>query len=312
MAVVKISVDETGTVDKAEVVSGDPILAASCAEALRQWKFKPFITNGRPIRVSASQPCSFVAASDAPPIVPVKDMSDKYNLGNAESATRAATDSTPSDSTALMLIKKVKATYPLGAEIGETQGEVVVKLLVNESGDVSEIVVVSGDSILAHSVSKAVKKWKFEPFIRNGKPIQVSTVVHYDFAFKDKIVVDKLNETTSPGSLPAAEPNASALAPGPPQAVRVSGGVMGGLCIYKVAPVYPVAAKSAHIQGAVVLAAVIGNDGRIKSLRVLSGQAQLADAAVGAVQQWKYRPYLRQGNPIEVNTTITVNFVLNH
>jgi protein TonB len=72
--------------------------------------------------------------------------------------------------------------------------------------------------------------------------------------------------------------------------------------------VYPPIAKQAHVQGAVVLHAIIGKDGRIKNLSVISGNAMLTQAAVDAVQNWKYKPYLLNGEPTEVDTTVTVNF----
>jgi protein TonB len=70
-------------------------------------------------------------------------------------------------------------------------------------------------------------------------------------------------------------------------------------------------AKMAGIEGAVVLATVIGKDGRIKDLRVISGPIALRDAALNAVQQWRYRPYILKGQPVEVHTTLTVSFQLN-
>jgi protein TonB len=83
------------------------------------------------------------------------------------------------------------------------------------------------------------------------------------------------------------------------------------LLIRQVKPVYPPLAKQAHIQGPVVMQAVIGRDGSIQQLRVASGHPLLTRAAVDAVQQWRYRPYLLNGEAVEVETQITVNFVLN-
>lgn len=307
-AVVKISVDETGSVDKTEVVSGDPILAASCADALKQWRFKPYIKNGKPVRVAASLPCNFAASNDVPPVLSIQDLSDRQKPTNARNMG-VARQTAPPDSESLVLIKKVKATYPMEAETGQLQGEVVVKLLVDETGEVAQTTVVSGNSVLASSVVDAVKKWRFEPFVRNGKSIKVSTVITYDFAFKDKIVVDKLNDPAAMG-FPRAPTNDMAAVPPPPQSVRVSGGVIQGLLIYQVQPVYPPEAERARVEGVVVLAAVVSKNGRIKNLRVLSGPVLLGDAAIGAVQQWRYRPYIVMGNPVDVDTTITVNFVL--
>jgi protein TonB len=72
--------------------------------------------------------------------------------------------------------------------------------------------------------------------------------------------------------------------------------------------VYPPIAKQAHVQGAVVLHAIIGKDGRIKNLQVQSGNAMLTQAAIDAVQNWRYKPFILSGEPTEVETTVTVNF----
>lgn len=68
--------------------------------------------------------------------------------------------------------------------------------------------------------------------------------------------------------------------------MRASAGVVQGLLLYKVAPVYPFKAKAMRIQGTVLLAAIIGKDGKIKQLKVVSDPTQLVDAAIEAVQQW--------------------------
>ncbi len=96
------------------------------------------------------------------------------------------------------------------------------------------------------------------------------------------------------------------------QSVRVSSAVSAGALIKKVQPRYPLAAHNQGIQGSVILNAVIGKDGKIKNLHVASGPPALIDAALEAVQQWEYRPYYLEGNPVEVETTIQVNFVLGH
>ncbi len=95
-----------------------------------------------------------------------------------------------------------------------------------------------------------------------------------------------------------------------PQRVRVSQGVSQGLLIHQVKPSYPPLARQARIQGTVVLQAVIGKDGSIQGLKVMSGHPMLAPAALEAVKQWKYKPYYLNGEPVEVDTTINVNFTL--
>jgi periplasmic protein TonB len=96
-----------------------------------------------------------------------------------------------------------------------------------------------------------------------------------------------------------------------PQRVRVSQGVTQGLLIRKIQPNYPPLARQARIQGSVLLQAEISKDGTIENLHLISGHPMLAPAAIEAVKQWKYKPYILNGEPVEVETQITVNFTLS-
>jgi len=92
---------------------------------------------------------------------------------------------------------------------------------------------------------------------------------------------------------------------------RVTQGVMAGLLINKVLPVYSPIARATHTEGTVVLQATISKNGTIENLRVLSGPAILQQAALDAVRQWRYRPYLLNGAPTDVETTVNVVFKMN-
>jgi len=92
--------------------------------------------------------------------------------------------------------------------------------------------------------------------------------------------------------------------------VTVSAGVAGGLLIRKVAPTYPSIAKTARVSGTVVLAATISKSGFVVNLQVVSGPPMLRQAAIDAVRNWQYRPYLLNNQPMEVQTTINVDFNL--
>lgn len=107
--------------------------------------------------------------------------------------------------------------------------------------------------------------------------------------------------------LRTTEPNVPKLAV---QKVRVSSGVAQGMLIREVKPHYPALARQARIEGTVVLQAAIGKDGTIQNLRVISGHPMLVPAAMDAVKQWLYRPYLLNGEAVEVDTQINVNFTL--
>jgi periplasmic protein TonB len=97
-----------------------------------------------------------------------------------------------------------------------------------------------------------------------------------------------------------------------PQRVRISQGVTKGLLIHRVEPEYPPLAKAARVQGEVVLKAVIDRNGDIQDLQLGSGHPMLVPSAIAAVRQWRYKPYLLNGQPVEVETTITVIFALTH
>ncbi|MGA2146057.1 MAG: energy transducer TonB [Bryobacteraceae bacterium] len=96
-----------------------------------------------------------------------------------------------------------------------------------------------------------------------------------------------------------------------PQRIRVGGNVQAANLINQVRPIYPPLAKQARISGVVELSAVIGKDGRVQDLKVIKGHPLLVQAALDAVKNWVYRPTLLNGEPVEVSTTIDVNFTLS-
>ena len=121
------------------------------------------------------------------------------------------------------------------------------------------------------------------------------------------MVASNTNDQAISGIVSAPPANAPQAAP---QALRVSQGIAQGLLVKSVQPVYPAQAKQMHMQGAVELLADISKDGDITSVKVLSGDSILAHAALDAVKQWKYRPYLLNGQPVGIQTQITVHFRL--
>jgi periplasmic protein TonB len=96
-----------------------------------------------------------------------------------------------------------------------------------------------------------------------------------------------------------------------PTRVRISQGVTKGLLVHREEPPYPPLARAARVQGEVVLSAVIGTNGEIQNLQLVSGHPMLVPAALAAVRLWRYKPYLLNGTPTEVETTITVIFTLS-
>jgi TonB family protein len=118
------------------------------------------------------------------------------------SPAAAASPSSPGDSTELIVIKAPRPFYPLEAKSKGVQGKVWIHLLISETGDIEKADIISGDPDLARAAQEAMKKWKFKPYIRNGKPVKVNTKMPFDFAFKNSIT-----DATVP---PESSANASA------------------------------------------------------------------------------------------------------
>jgi len=110
---------------------------------------------------------------------------------------------------------------------------------------------------------------------------------------------------------PPPPPVKEAPKPVTPQRIRVGGNVQQANLIRKVQPVYPPLAKQARIQGTVRFTAIIGKDGTIQNLQLVTGHPLLVEAARQAVSQWQYKPTLLNGEPVEVVTQIDVNFTLS-
>ena len=238
----------------------------------------------------------------SPPPSPASEASKTQESSPA--APPSASPAKLPDSTKLEPLNTPKADYPIRASRDGIQGEVWLKISINEEGNVDGVEVISGHELLTEAAVAAVKKWKFKPFIKDGKPIRVATKIPFSFAFKDKvtdITPAVANEKTVGGVALDANNNP----------VRIPQGIAVGLLIHKVAPVYPESARMNRVQGTVVLQAQIGKDGRIAELKPISGPKELFPAAVGAVQQWRYRPYLLNGQPVAVETEIIVNFILH-
>jgi protein TonB len=113
-----------------------------------------------------------------------------------------------------------------------------------------------------------------------------------------------LNSLLGSGPAPPPPPKA-------PTRVRVGGNVEAAALLRQTMPVYPAIAKTAHVQGTVVLHAIIGKDGSVEKLEYISGPTLLMKAAMDAVESWRYKPLMLNGDATEVETEISVVFTLN-
>lgn len=190
------------------------------------------------------------------------------------------------DAQALDLISQVAPVYPPLAKQARIQGDVELSAVIGTDGKVKNLMVVRGHPLLVQAALDAVRNWVYKPTLLNGEPVEVKTTISINFTLPPP---DKAETPTR---------------------IRVGGNVQAANLVTQVKPTYPPEAKQAGIQGKVELSALIGKDGTVVDLKVLSGDPLLAAAAVDAVKNWVYRSTLLNGEPVEVQTTIDVNFTL--
>lgn len=193
-----------------------------------------------------------------------------------------------------LLLHSVEPEYPGELENSGDSGEVLVRVVIDNHGDTSKVISISSvDPKISEAAVKAVKQWKFNPYLLNGKPVEVETTVSVPYNFGAQAMT------------PSPNPSAS---PTPVTRLLILPAVADGNAIKKEGPRYPLEAKKKHISGKVILGYVIDRAGEVEDLTVVSGDPILAQAALEAVQQWKYRPFLLNGEPVEVETKAKITF----
>ncbi len=152
-----------------------------------------------------------------------------------------------------------------------------------------------------------------KPGFQTYRQTDVSLDAGRDFTANINLEVGAITENVTVVPANGGKPMVTEKTNGKPSRIGVGGNVEAAKLVNKIQPIYPGNAKSAGVQGTVVLHAVIGKDGKPLSLRVMNGQIDpdLARSAVEAVNQWRYTPTLLNGEPIEVDTTINVVYSLN-
>jgi protein TonB len=155
--------------------------------------------------------------------------------------------------------------------------------------------------------------------ITSGKLMQPRAIPKEVAVFKEaELPPDVINAGPTGGvfgGIPGQGMVAGPVAPPPPkpttpQRVKQGGNVTAALILTQTRPLYPPLARQARIQGNVVLHAIIDKDGKVAQLEVISGHPLLVQSALDAVKQWRYKPTLLNGDPVEVDTTITVTFTM--
>jgi TonB family protein len=206
----------------------------------------------------------------------------------------------PANSIPTFLVRKVAPVYPPLARQARIQGTVVLRIVIDKEGAVRDPQIVSGHPMLSPAAIEAVKQWRYGRYISDDKPVEVETVVRVSFKMADG------PEVCTPGR----SQQSTAPREGIPQLARVSAGIMQGLLAHKVDPEYPADAKEKHVEGTVLLNVDIDDEGNVGRVELASGHPMLAPAAMDAVLQWRYRPFVLNGEAVPVETTVQVHFAL--
>ena len=221
--------------------------------------------------------------------------------GGTTGAVKASKDVKPPK-----LLKMVDPVYPEEAKNAGVEGVVIIEARTDAQGKVIAATVLRSVPQLDQAAVDAVRQWAYEPMLIKGKPTGVIFTVTIKFTLKDKHkpAKDSAQDTAKVVSVSETDEE---FAKG---AVKVEGEIKPPRLVKTVNPVYPEEARSAEVQGVVILAARIDTNGKVKGIKVLRSIPQLDQAAIDALKQWIYEPLLKDGKPVEAVFTVTVRFQL--
>jgi TonB family protein len=345
--VLRVVISYSGDVQEVTVVSGDPALAQAAADAVKQWKYKPYLVEGSPAEMETQVGVNFQIKAPVQPAVPPpgtfrdnaysndyfgiyyplsRDWVRETDLVRSKLASEGDIPGTyvllaavhiPQDAAPLRADSSftVLAANRSGAQDCRQYLEIAASRVQSQregkqKGDVSQF------TIAGHDFYRADFEYRQGISHRTFLCASIKDyMLHWNIIGWSKQAIETAVSTLdSMASSPPTTPAESKPTPTEdqhlPTKVRVPPGMSTGLLIKKVTPDYPPEAKYAHIQGSVVVRATINRTGDVADLEVISGPIELVVSAVNAVRKWKYRPYLLNGNPVAVETQIVVNYAL--
>jgi TonB family protein len=296
---VEVKLDANGNVSDARVLSGPDELRNAALQSVLQWHFT---------RDAAGTTRVVGIAFQAPKQDPV----DGYVTGLRDGAVGGGTATIPESALPRPL---PPVTQLAGTPTPRIKSIEISGLSEQAKADLlASLPVHEGDELTPESRQRTVQAIQaYDEHL--GMGIQIAKTpsggAEASLLIAPRILPPGMATTmTMVSPSPAASASAAA-AEGPPiKRIKVGGNVQEMMIVNKVEPVYPPLAKTARVAGVVHLAAVIGKDGTIMELHSLGGPALLIQAAMDAVKQWVYRPTLLNGQPVQVETTIDINFTL--
>ncbi len=228
-------------------------------------------------------------------------------------------------STPPVRVRYVPPVYPAAARAANVTGIVIVQYTIDQNGNVVDPVILMSNPIFDEAALDALQQWQYTPPMHDGQPVPVTATVTINFADPGNTSAGGSFQTMPPPPPPPpAGSTGSALPPHPsappatgadrhvsfgPDVLRIGGNIAPPRRLAYVPPVYPALARQAKVGGIVIVELLIGTDGSVGDARVLESAPMLEQAALDAVLQWRYEPTLRNGVPVPVQMTVTINFV---
>jgi len=325
VVIMEATTDLYGRIAAVKVLSSIPLLNQAAVDALEQWVYEPMIVDGKPRPVVFTVTMQFKLDDKKGPQVSgavggvagaveggvsggveggvqggvvggvsggvtggVKGggMSPQELQKYEGDAVRAVGDIKPP-----RLIKQVNPVYPQVARKAHVEGTVILEAKTDKEGNVVDTRILRSIPVLDQAAIDAVKQWKYEPLLIDGKPRKVLFTVTVRFVLDEgakRTAMDKFAQG----------------------AVRIEKDVKPPRLVREVQPVYPEVARLAEVQGVVILGVKADEEGKVKDVIVLRSIPLLDQAAIDAVRQWVYEPLVIEGKAVPVVFTVTVRFQL--
>jgi TonB family protein len=345
IVVLDVVTSNEGDVKEVTISSGDYVLAEAAIDSVKQWKYKPYLVDGTPVEMESTVSINFHLRtpphSDPPPLGTFDDgnyvnefldlyyplsrdwvretdlMRKNYSAEGLSTgiyvllaAVHIPEHTAPPEADSSFVLSAIErsadsSTQTCDLYLQRLASELQSKKEAQQKGDRSDF------SVAGHNFRRADFEFRHGPGHHAIICTQVKDyLLQWNVAGFSKsavqAAVSTIDSVTAVPAVPAPRPPKYG-----PTYVQISSGVTQGLILKKVPPIYPEAARYGHIQGTVDLHAVINKTGDVVDLEVIDGPIELVVSAVNAVRQWKYRPYILKGEPVEVDTTITVHYQLS-
>jgi len=313
--IIEATADKYGRVASIKVLRSIPPLDQAAIDAVKQWVYEPMVVDGKPQEVTFTVTVRFALDKDKKAAGGVATgisggvaggvaggveggVEGKVEGGVVGGVVGAHDKEFDKDAVRAVgkvqppkLVKEVRPVYPEKARQARVQGLVIIEAKVDEQGNVVDARVLRSIPVLDQAAIDAVKQWKYEPLIVEGKPRKVvfTVTVNFQLEGSDR---DKAVAKFAQG------------------AVKAEGDIKPPKLIKEVAPVYPEAARVAGVQGVVILSVKADENGRVADVMVLRSIPLLDQAAIDAVKQWTYEPFVKDGEAEPIVFTVTVRFQL--